>query len=449
MPNLRQRLSLRPISNLAKNERFCAASSADEQASGKGDHELKRINVKKYISLLLALSLAAVLSSGCGSAQKNEGQEPEKEVTVTAQEEPGEEAPDETVPQDETGTETADESSQESGYRKTDAEWDFPQTGFVLKVPESFKNLKGQVIPMDRGEISIGAGIFIGDLLYLARTDEEKAEAEALYGSYNDENDPDGSKRNEVSNSYYEAGLLDLFYVIGCRDDIGLEGVLAQLGTNKEELSTYGELGQAGEYKYYYFVMDYSGLEDQVREVMTEEFYPECEALLADAQNIAAGITVKEPQEMKSGVEVGKKLSFETKDLDGNTVTSEELFAGHKVTMINIWATWCGPCKNELAQLESLNQTLAVSGCQIIGICDDTTDGDQIIAEAKKILEERGVRYVNLQQTPEIRNQVPPLAFPTTYFVDSEGRILTEPVVGAYFDQYAKRIEEALGLTGK
>ena len=48
---------------------------------------------------------------------------------------------------------------------------------------------------------------------------------------------------------------------------------------------------------------------------------------------------------------VGKTLSFETTDLDGNTVKSEDLFAQHELTMVNIWTTWCGPCKGELAGL--------------------------------------------------------------------------------------------------
>ena len=410
---------------------------------------MKPIKVKKYISLLLALSLAAVLSSGCGSTSQSAGQESEKEVTATAQEGAGEEAPDDTVLQAETGTETADESPQAPYYGKTDDEWDFPQAGFVLKLPESFKSLKGQIVPMDRGEISIDTGIFIGDLIYLARTDEEREEAEALFESYNDENDPDGSKRDEISLNYYDTGMLDFFFVIGCRKDISFENALTRLGLNKDGLGAVGKLGEAGEYSYYYFVNDYSGIMDQVREVMTDEFYPECEALLSEGENIAAGITVKEPQVMKSGVEIGSKISFETKDLDGNAVSSEDLFAGHKVTMINIWATWCGPCRNELARLEMMNQTISESGCQIIGICDDAPEGDDVIEKAKKLLEERGVQYVNIQQTQEIKSQLPPLAYPTTYFVDSEGKILTEPVVGAFFDQYANRIEAALRLAGE
>ena len=270
--------------------------------------------------------------------------------------------------------------------------------------------------------------------------------AEALYDSYNDENDPDGSKRKAVSTDLYGKAVVDLFFVMACDEDKSFEDALATLQVDSSKLGKAGELGQSGQYKYYYFSGDYSEYEDVFREALTDEFYPEYKALLADVDSIAAGITLTEPQKLKSGTALGNKISFETKDLDGNTVTSEELFADSGVTMINIWATWCGPCKNELAELEKLNAELNLAGCKIIGICDDTLEGESVIAEAKSLLEERGVHYLNLQQTAEIKSQLPPLAFPTTYFVDSQGTILTEPVVGALFDQYRARLQEALGL---
>ena len=67
----------------------------------------------------------------------------------------------------------------------------------------------------------------------------------------------------------------------------------------------------------------------------------------------------------------------------------------------------------------------------------------------RKILSEYGVTYINLIQTEEIRELLPLPAYPSTYFVDSEGTILTKPVVGAYFDKYHSRLEEALATAGK
>ena len=222
--------------------------------------------------------------------------------------------------------------------------------------------------------------------------------------------------------------------------------MLGRKSRDSYALSAFGELGQSGEYKYYYFAIDYSALDDEVRRVLTEDFYSEFKALHAEVDKISGGITLTEPRKQESGVEIGRKISFETKDLDGNTVTSEELFAQNKVTMINIWATWCGPCKNELSELEKMNTEIEAKGCKIIGICDDAAEGASTIKEAKSILEEKGVHYLNLQQTAEIKSLLPPLAYPTTYFMDSEGRLLTEPVVGTLFSEYHARLDEALEI---
>lgn len=116
--------------------------------------------------------------------------------------------------------------------------------------------------------------------------------------------------------------------------------------------------------------------------------------------------------------------------------------------MLNTWATWCGPCGEELSGLESLAAEIAGKDCQIIGICDDTTVGEKVIENANNSLAESGVTYVNLIQTEEIQKLLPLPAYPATCFVDNEGTILTKPVVGAGFEDYHARVEEALQTVG-
>ena len=53
--------------------------------------------------------------------------------------------------------------------------------------------------------------------------------------------------------------------------------------------------------------------------------------------------------------------------------------------MINFWATWCEPCKDELPDLEKLHQDLSAKNCQIIGICEDAGEGSDITATAEEI----------------------------------------------------------------
>ena len=110
--------------------------------------------------------------------------------------------------------------------------------------------------------------------------------------------------------------------------------------------------------------------------------------------------------------------------------------------MINLWATWCTFCKQELPELEELSKELAEKDCQIIGICTDLDDDN--VHQAIKILEDNGVTYTNIRQTDEMAKTLLTVGLPTTYFVDSEGKILTTPVRGMDFAKYSERIEEAL-----
>ena len=119
-------------------------------------------------------------------------------------------------------------------------------------------------------------------------------------------------------------------------------------------------------------------------------------------------------------------VRFETTDLDGNPVNSEELFAGHKVTMINIWATWCQPCEREMPDIETLAADYAEDGCQIIGICDDASSSN--VATVKNLLSGRGVTYLNLKPPAGMENIFGDYAYPNSFFVDSEGNFLVRYV---------------------
>lgn len=91
---------------------------------------------------------------------------------------------------------------------------------------------------------------------------------------------------------------------------------------------------------------------------------------------------------------------------------------------------------------EELSKELAEKDCQIIGICTDLDDDN--VQLANKILEDNGVTYTNIRQTDELAKTLLTIGLPTTYFVDSEGRVLTVPVRGMNFDKYREKIEEAL-----
>ena len=150
----------------------------------------------------------------------------------------------------------------------------------------------------------------------------------------------------------------------------------------------------------------------------------------------------------------GQKFpAFEGKDLEGNEVTSEELFSGNAVTVVNFWFTTCNPCVGELAELDGLNQELAQKGGALIGVNAFTLDGDEgAISEAKDILTKKGVTYQNVyfpsdSEAGKFTANI--FAYPTTYVVDRNGNIVGEPIVGAITEKkqaetLQKLIEQAL-----
>ena len=127
--------------------------------------------------------------------------------------------------------------------------------------------------------------------------------------------------------------------------------------------------------------------------------------------------------------------AFEGKDLDGNTVKSDELFSGNAVTVVNFWFTTCNPCVGELAELDALNKELAEKGGSLIGVNTFTLDGDKAaIADAKDVLMKKGATYQNVYfdsdgEAGKFTANI--FAYPTTYVVDRSGNIVGEPIVGA------------------
>lgn len=140
----------------------------------------------------------------------------------------------------------------------------------------------------------------------------------------------------------------------------------------------------------------------------------------------------------------GKTVSFETTDLEGVAVKSSDLFKDSKITMINLWATWCGPCVKEMPDLAELSREYEKKGCRIIGIC---LDGAEEKEEAIQILKDNGVEYLNLIAPENINDILPSSVIPTTYFVDSNGTILVNPPVqGAAVEGYPEILDDLLEM---
>ena len=192
-----------------------------------------------------------------------------------------------------------------------------------------------------------------------------------------------------------------------------------------------------------------SDIENKLTEL--EEKYPEIMQKSMDGDmSMPAGSDTSTPPDDGS---MQKFPAFEGKDLDGNTVKSDELFSGNTVTVVNFWFTTCNPCVGELADLDALNKKLAEKGGALIGVNTFTLDGDEAaISEAKDVLAKKGATYQNVYfdsdgEAGKFTGNI--FAYPTTYVVDRSGNIVGEPIVGAITEKkqaetLQKLIDQAL-----
>ena len=144
--------------------------------------------------------------------------------------------------------------------------------------------------------------------------------------------------------------------------------------------------------------------------------------------------------------------SFSTTDIDGNTI-DQSVLKGKKLTMVNIWATFCGPCINEMPDLGELAAEYADKGVGIVGIPLDVTDekgniDSYLYNEAVDIVATTKAAYTHIVPVESmfVRKLASVTAVPETIFVDSQGNQVGDCYYGARSKaQWTEIIEELLG----
>ena len=327
--------------------------------------------------------------------------------------------------------------------------FDAPKIGFHFEVPEKYRHLKGTLdwsgsylddgilqftatyyaIPKDRIEEYFD---YIGVAVQAMAAGEEVPEAPVP-----------GWDNYGISTVAYDAFIIS--------SDRGEEDLRKELkdhnGWREDNFGWFEKIGSDGEYSFY--VGQYAELEENKekhRDAMGDCF-EEFEEIVTDRDTFLSALTLKAPDQQKTNLEIGETVAFETTDLDGNPISSKDLFAAGKVTMINLWATWCHACREELPELAEIAKEYEGRGCRIVGICLDA-DEEGIPEEAKEILKEAGVEYLNLVPPEGVDNLLPTISYPTSFFFDSEGRLIAEPIRGAYIEEYRPALDKALDQTG-
>ena len=233
------------------------------------------------------------------------------------------------------------------------------------------------------------------------------------------------------------------------------EEFLAFAGLNPDEIVEITEFATLDSYHWYYVTLPVDGAIARYDEL--QAFGADDEAANAGLEKARAEIVLVQAELLKylKSIEymtpvdpdsafMGQVLRFETTDLDGNPVKSEDLFKDNRITMVNLWGTWCPNCINEMAELAAMHTRLQEKGCGIVGIEFEQQPIEEVGKIARGIMTANGTNYPNvlLAEDNEILRSVS--AYPTTFFVDSAGRILTIPIIGAAVDKYESAIDKLL-----
>lgn len=119
--------------------------------------------------------------------------------------------------------------------------------------------------------------------------------------------------------------------------------------------------------------------------------------------------------------------NFTAKDIYGNVVTND-ILKDKELTLINVWATWCGPCKSELPELKEVYDEVKAKNVNVLGLLG----GDSDVNEAVKLVKQNGINYTNVMITGELESYIESLeGFPTSILVNSKGERVADIILGS------------------
>lgn len=131
---------------------------------------------------------------------------------------------------------------------------------------------------------------------------------------------------------------------------------------------------------------------------------------------------------------------WEIEDLDGNQVGGDS-FKDKKLTVLNLWATWCGPCVEEMPEFEQVWQNMKEKDVRFLGLAVDSD-----LEEVKTLKKELGITYTLLQENEEIVKRLTSQFdyVPVTLFIDSEGKVLESFIAGGTSGEKLNKMIESL-----
>ena len=132
-----------------------------------------------------------------------------------------------------------------------------------------------------------------------------------------------------------------------------------------------------------------------------------------------ASVSASTPGKISGDAKGQLAPEFDLKNLDGQSVRLSDYHG--KVVLLNFWATWCAPCKEEMPWFADLQQRYGPQGLQVIGVAMDDSDKKVIDTFAKKM----GVNYPVLLGKESVATAYGDVQFlPDTFYIGRDGKIL-------------------------
>ena len=139
----------------------------------------------------------------------------------------------------------------------------------------------------------------------------------------------------------------------------------------------------------------------------------------------------------------GKAVDFTWTDAAGRENTFSSVTAG-KVVLLNVWATWCPPCRKEIPDLVKISDEMASKGVMVIGVSiDEKADAVTLV---RTYAEKNNVTYLNLVDAQkEIAKSYGSIqAIPTTFIIDRQGSVVQRIVGSQSKEAFVAAIQKAM-----
>lgn len=287
--------------------------------------------------------------------------------------------------------------------------YEYPYMGLTAELTEPILDkMEGKdVIMLQDEDVNEDATLKYAALSWYTLTEEQKNEEVTAF-------DPDAWRKSlgkiGVLGVYHTDSVASLDELTGCTE--------------------HTEIGKSEDGNYVYYLSFAEAADEDLKK---------------ELEKTKVTFTKMEPIDLSTGtgafsdlhVDASNVGDFKTTDIEGNAVT-KDIFAENDLTLVNVFATWCGPCVQEMPELAKLHKEMADKKVGVVAVVMDALDmygnvDEDVLGQAKVLKDRAKVTFPMLVPDGTAMNGqlIGINSVPTSFFVDKDGNIVGETYVGA------------------